>query len=288
MASRATQWLTSDDERVRPSHREKVGKFFRWDDPPADTGHPGADIQCRCVAIAALLKRDRDRLKAQTDDPPKAPPPPPPPAVAPEVKALNLHGHASERAFKRGFNRAGIEAEEIEEVLGMPLEEFAEQTFFEERVAQYIGMREGTLEAVLSSGEIKNGLQTGRTFSGHTLAERFNKVEKPVFNLADDVLNEPRRAPKYGFIASRDAVGSEATGYGPVAIRLKPAVRRRSTITVGDSMAANSPPGPYPRRCRSTPPARRSSTASSKTLAGSASTWRTTSGPGRSRRAITS
>lgn len=43
-------WRTAGDERVRESHRSKNGKVFRWDDPPADTGHPGTDIQCRCVA----------------------------------------------------------------------------------------------------------------------------------------------------------------------------------------------------------------------------------------------
>lgn len=43
-------WRTSGDERVRDSHRNKNGKVFRWDNPPSDTGHPGQDIQCRCVA----------------------------------------------------------------------------------------------------------------------------------------------------------------------------------------------------------------------------------------------
>ena len=43
-------WRTSSDERVRESHKSKNGKRFRWDKPPADTGHPGQDIQCRCVA----------------------------------------------------------------------------------------------------------------------------------------------------------------------------------------------------------------------------------------------
>ncbi|SET17134.1 phage minor head protein [Thorsellia anophelis] len=43
-------WSTSGDERVRQEHRENNGKLFRWDSPPI-TGHPGQDIQCRCVAI---------------------------------------------------------------------------------------------------------------------------------------------------------------------------------------------------------------------------------------------
>jgi len=44
-------WQTAGDERVRPSHRANDGKTFRWDSPPKATGHPGHDVNCRCVAI---------------------------------------------------------------------------------------------------------------------------------------------------------------------------------------------------------------------------------------------
>ena len=42
-------WITSGDERVRPLHRARNGKEFRWDSPPSD-GHPGQPIRCRCTA----------------------------------------------------------------------------------------------------------------------------------------------------------------------------------------------------------------------------------------------
>ena len=42
-------WVTSEDERVRESHEANSGVTFSWDDPPIRTGHPGNDIQCRCV-----------------------------------------------------------------------------------------------------------------------------------------------------------------------------------------------------------------------------------------------
>lgn len=48
-------WRTSEDERVRPTHREKNGRRFLWTEPPPDTGHPGQDIQCRCVAQAVVV-----------------------------------------------------------------------------------------------------------------------------------------------------------------------------------------------------------------------------------------
>jgi SPP1 gp7 family putative phage head morphogenesis protein len=53
-------WRTAGDERVRgepdglypdsdPSHYDREGKIFSWDNPP-EGGHPGEAIQCRCTA----------------------------------------------------------------------------------------------------------------------------------------------------------------------------------------------------------------------------------------------
>ena len=47
-------WSTSLDERVRNSHADKEGQIFEYANPPADTGHPGHDFNCRCVAIPYL------------------------------------------------------------------------------------------------------------------------------------------------------------------------------------------------------------------------------------------
>lgn len=44
------RWRTAGDERVRDSHAENDGKTFSWDDPPEETGHPGEDVNCRCIA----------------------------------------------------------------------------------------------------------------------------------------------------------------------------------------------------------------------------------------------
>ena len=43
------RWETMQDNRVRPSHRERQGEIFSWDEPPSD-GHPGEAVRCRCVA----------------------------------------------------------------------------------------------------------------------------------------------------------------------------------------------------------------------------------------------
>lgn len=45
------EWSTSQDERVRPTHRANAGKRFKWSKAPAATGHPGNDVNCRCVAL---------------------------------------------------------------------------------------------------------------------------------------------------------------------------------------------------------------------------------------------
>lgn len=50
------EWVTSQDERVRPGHVELNGREFDWQHPPVvdprsgRRAHPGGDYQCRCVA----------------------------------------------------------------------------------------------------------------------------------------------------------------------------------------------------------------------------------------------
>ena len=46
-------WSTSQDERVRPSHREKNNKKRNWNENPI----PGEEIQCRCVAIPLISNK---------------------------------------------------------------------------------------------------------------------------------------------------------------------------------------------------------------------------------------
>lgn len=45
------RWQTAGDERVRPTHRANDGRIFSWNSPPSETGNPGEDVNCRCVAI---------------------------------------------------------------------------------------------------------------------------------------------------------------------------------------------------------------------------------------------
>ena len=45
------RWHSSGDGRVRESHQAKDGEIFSWSKPPKDTGNPGQDYNCRCIAI---------------------------------------------------------------------------------------------------------------------------------------------------------------------------------------------------------------------------------------------
>ena len=56
------QWQTSQDERVRPTHVANSGRRFDWSAPPQETGHPGNDVMCRCVAVPLVTQADRERL----------------------------------------------------------------------------------------------------------------------------------------------------------------------------------------------------------------------------------
>ena len=56
------QWITSQDERVRPSHVRNSGQIFEWGKPPSETGAPGDDTLCRCVGAPVVRQRDRERL----------------------------------------------------------------------------------------------------------------------------------------------------------------------------------------------------------------------------------
>ena len=47
-------WRTVGDERVRETHADNEDQTFTWDNPPAETGHPGEDVQCRCWAEPIL------------------------------------------------------------------------------------------------------------------------------------------------------------------------------------------------------------------------------------------
>ncbi len=60
-------WSTAGDERVRDNHAEKDGQIFEYANPPADTGHPGHDVNCRCVQIALFHEKQEKQMNEQLE-----------------------------------------------------------------------------------------------------------------------------------------------------------------------------------------------------------------------------
>ena len=92
-------WRTAQDERVRDTHSALDGTLQRWDVPP-DVGHPGQDIQCRCVAIPYIPEAQTGMPRERVELQPAAPRPEglASAGFAPEVAARYA---ASARTFTR-------------------------------------------------------------------------------------------------------------------------------------------------------------------------------------------
>lgn len=55
------QYLSMDDDRVRPSHRAMSGRVYRHDDPIWDTHYPPNGFNCRCTVRALTPRQVRAR-----------------------------------------------------------------------------------------------------------------------------------------------------------------------------------------------------------------------------------
>lgn len=62
------QWRTRRDDRVRETHAANDGLVFSWDNPPAETGPPGNDWGCRCVAEPDLSEELIASLQAEAEE----------------------------------------------------------------------------------------------------------------------------------------------------------------------------------------------------------------------------
>jgi len=68
------KWRTSHDSAVRQSHKDNGGKTFSWNAPPK-TGHPGQDVNCRCIAEPIFEEWLQEIDSQKSWAPEKAPPP---------------------------------------------------------------------------------------------------------------------------------------------------------------------------------------------------------------------
>lgn len=72
------EWLTSEDERVRPRHRDLNGRIYEYGQPTGAEGGlpPGQPIRCRCVACGVVDWEDetpkKRKMVAEAVEPEKA------------------------------------------------------------------------------------------------------------------------------------------------------------------------------------------------------------------------
>ena len=215
------------------------------------------------------LMRKKAALKGSTTSPAVAPrpspkpkptpkptpePTPEPTPTSPAPSPAKLHSN-NEKRIKDRYERMKNEYdEETLEALTDPekfikrvtdiddVEGLLKETLSEDNVAQYMRIEPDNLVKVIKGNEFKNALQTG-TSSGLEGADRFNKIEKDLFDLTDDVLENPELAPKYGYLGSvhGETFDDPILGqmYGDVAVKFKSEVRERTTVTFGDSLIGN-------------------------------------------------
>lgn len=110
--------------------------------------------------------------------------------------------------------------------------------------------RESSLRDILDGGRMKTQFETGSS-GGLFDPETRAKLEGFTFGLPDDV--GPDKRPVYGVVSPRGVrpadEASAVSGYGDIQVVLKPSVRKRTTVTVGDSLlsqdgAAKTRPAP--------------------------------------------
>lgn len=95
-----------------------------------------------------------------------------------------------------------------------------------------ISMREGALNSIVATGRMETVMERGEDARGKGYHGVRNVYERTIMGI--DPMRPANHLPIYGW-GSRVSPSATA-GYGPVEVHLKPAVKERTTWTVGDSM----------------------------------------------------
>jgi len=137
----------------------------------------------------------------------------------PQLRALPVEGE--------GFG--GVSEDEIREA------------FSAEHSSVYMAMSRSTTLKILGGDTIKNSLETGRgTFK--VIGEERAKKEKKFLGVRAEV-SDPASFPKYGFVGKKGAMVDQnivGFGYGGLYLEFSDTVRKRTTVTIGDSFDSNS------------------------------------------------
>ena len=107
-------WRTSKDEKVRPDHRRREGKVFKWKDPPSD-GHPGQAIRCRCYPEPKLPEFEEALAEAPMRPPVRVPAKPiPAPSLTKLPLAVPDLGVKMERSPRSKLERERVVVADLE------------------------------------------------------------------------------------------------------------------------------------------------------------------------------
>jgi hypothetical protein len=148
-----------------------------------------------------------------------------------QAEGRTLQGAAYTRTwnYKTGtWDESVLEPEEAQRIVAEATENLRE---LNERGQLTVRRGRRGTEGVLEAGRFKTQFETGT--SGGAYDPEYRKAgEARGFGIPEDI-NVTER-PVYGYIEVPD--GSNAENYGPVKFVLKPEVKRRATVTVGDSI----------------------------------------------------
>lgn len=100
----------------------------------------------------------------------------------------------------------------------------------------YINISPESMAKVLESGRFKTQFETGST--GSAVLNTQERAEKELASFNYELDTEPANRPIYGTATTGGYYATGAFQYGAVAIKLKPELRSRTTVTVRDSLSA--------------------------------------------------
>ena len=210
-------WRTSLDERVRPSHQANSGKTFDWGNPPPDTGHPGHDVQCRCVAEAVISSRPADMpatlqpvapakpaapiapLKPAKPAKPAPKPKPEPKPAAPVEKKMPFSEWLADKKAKEAKAKEAMGTQPFSDIENLPKGAIADKpatrwdiSSVEQQTTDRRRFREAPMEGTEDAKEIPIGLFRDEDINreGKAWFDAVEQVNKKVNGL-DDLQSGP-------------------------------------------------------------------------------------------------
>ena len=193
----------------------------------AQEGHEFYGNQWTAAKVAEVAKEHETRVKAVVAD-----------DLYRRIEDVKAYGEAGKTLRTTVFERWGVTTyEEYQQ----KVDETLKKVMPEAKV--FVRMNVGDLNAVLSSGEIQNAFQSGKSHGATTARgsidyARRQYVEEKLHGVPESAQGSDR--PKYGYLSSGNGISElppgTLKGAGGVAVELNELVKDRTTFTIGDSL----------------------------------------------------